>query len=108
MEDEGESTGIKKRTKYHNDSPSCYRSAITTLLITITITILIPPLHTPPQPVLYTIPGSGNTMTRLLIDAVLTGYHSTSVYGDHSLASSLPGWPPGGCFVRHFGLLLWH
>ena len=36
-------------------------------------------------------PGAGNTMTRLLIDSVLAGYHSGSVYHDPSLFNKLPG-----------------
>jgi len=44
-----------------------------------------------PPPVLYSIPGSGNTMTRLLIDGVLEPYHSGAVYRDGRLFKSLPG-----------------
>lgn len=42
-------------------------------------------------PLLYSIPGSGNTWTRLLIDHVV-GHHSGSVFCDNKLADGLPGY----------------
>lgn len=45
--------------------------------------------HHPP-PVLYTIPGSGNTWVRVLIDRVLRST-SGSIYDDHEIAKSIPG-----------------
>ena len=41
-------------------------------------------------PVLWTVPGSGSTMTRLFLDAALGG-QSGSVYHDKSLMAVLPG-----------------
>ena len=49
------------------------------------------PLVASLQPVLLSIPGSGNTMTRLLLDGVLAPYKSGSVFHDGSLVNSLPG-----------------
>lgn len=45
-----------------------------------------------PPPVIYSVPGSGNTMVRLLIDAALGhNYHTGSIYLDKSIRETLPG-----------------
>jgi hypothetical protein len=41
-------------------------------------------------PLLYSVPGSGSTLVRLLLDHVL-GYDSGSMYDDQALLSRLPG-----------------
>ena len=43
------------------------------------------------QPVILSIAGSGNTMTRLLLDDVLAPYKSGSFYHDRTLFQDLPG-----------------
>ena len=47
--------------------------------------------HTCLQPVLLSVPGSGNTMTRLLLDGVLAPYLAGSCFRDPKLFHDLPG-----------------